>query len=54
VISTRLLAGRTLVSAIGDTSPGAGFEPAAATLEDVYFAAIAGQLAPSASALEAA
>jgi ABC-type multidrug transport system ATPase subunit len=54
VISTRLLAGRTLVSVVGDVAPGAGFEPAVATLEDVYFAAIAGRLAPAAAALEAA
>jgi ABC-type multidrug transport system ATPase subunit len=54
VISTRLLAGRTLVSAVGDAPPGDGFEPAAATLEDVYFAAIAGRLAPAGHALEAA
>jgi ABC-type multidrug transport system ATPase subunit len=54
VISTRLLAGRTLVSVIGDSAPGQGFESAVATLEDVYFAAIAGRLAPAAAALEAA
>jgi ABC-type multidrug transport system ATPase subunit len=54
VISTRLLAGRTLVSVVADAAPGGGFAPAAATLEDVYFAAIAGRLAPAAPALEAA
>jgi len=54
VISTRLLAGRTLVSVVADGAPGEGFAPAAATLEDVYFAAIAGRLAPAAPALEAA
>jgi len=54
VISTRLLAGRTQVNAVGETAPGDGFAPAAATLEDVYFAAIAGRLAPAAPALEAA
>jgi ABC-2 type transport system ATP-binding protein len=43
VISTRLLAGRTLVSVVADAAPGDGFAPVAATLEDVYFAAIAGR-----------
>jgi ABC-type multidrug transport system ATPase subunit len=54
VISTRLLAGRTLVSAVGDTAPDDGFEPAAATLEDVYFAAITGRLQTTAAVAEAA
>jgi ABC-type multidrug transport system ATPase subunit len=40
VISTKLAAGRTLVRVFGDTPPGDGFEPAEATLEDVYFAAL--------------
>jgi len=44
VISTRLVAGRTLVNVVGDTVPGDGFTQVAATLEDVYFAAIAGRL----------
>jgi len=44
VISTRLVAGRTLVSAVAPAGPGEGFEPVDATLEDVYFAAIAGRL----------
>jgi ABC-type multidrug transport system ATPase subunit len=43
VISTRLLAGRTLVHVIGDAAPAEGFAPVEATLEDVYFAAIAGR-----------
>jgi ABC-type multidrug transport system ATPase subunit len=43
VISTRLLAGRTLVHVIADAPPAAGFAPVEATLEDVYFAAIAGR-----------
>ncbi len=43
VISTHLVAGRTLVRAIGDAAPGPGYAPAGATLEDVYFAAIAGR-----------
>jgi ABC-2 type transport system ATP-binding protein len=37
VISTRLLAGRTLLHAISDAAPGNGFEPAEPDLEDVYF-----------------
>jgi len=44
VISTRLLAGRTLVNVVGDAAPGDGFAPVEASLEDVYFAAIAGRL----------
>jgi len=36
VISTRLLAGRTLLHAVGDQAP-PGFEPAEPDLEDVYF-----------------
>ncbi|MEO8507065.1 MAG: ATP-binding cassette domain-containing protein, partial [Betaproteobacteria bacterium] len=45
LVSTRLQAGRTVVRAYGDTLPGAGFEPAVADLEDVYFCTIAGYLA---------
>jgi ABC-type multidrug transport system ATPase subunit len=37
VISTRLLAGRTVVHVYGDASPGAEFEPVEPGLEDVYF-----------------
>jgi ABC-type multidrug transport system ATPase subunit len=44
VISTRLLAGRTVVRVYGDSPPGAGFEPAEPELEDVYFSAMAGQI----------
>ena len=51
VISTRLVAGRTLVNVVGDEAPGEGFTPVAATLEDVYFAAIAGRLDAPAPAL---
>ena len=39
VISTKLLGGRTVVKVLGETPPEAGFEPAEASLEDVYFAA---------------
>ena len=42
VISTKLLAGRTVVHVYGDAPP--GFEPAEPALEDVYFSAMAGQI----------
>jgi ABC-2 type transport system ATP-binding protein len=44
VISTKLLAGRTLVRVYSGTSPGAAFEAAEPDLEDVYFAAMAGHV----------
>jgi ABC-type multidrug transport system ATPase subunit len=44
VISTKLLAGRTLVRVHADAAPGAGFEPAEPGLEDVYFSAMAGHV----------
>jgi len=44
VISTKLLAGRTVVRVYGDTSPGAGFEPTEPDLEDVYFSTMAGHI----------
>ena len=44
IISTKLLAGRTVVHVYGDESPGAGFEPLEPDLEDVYFAAMAGHI----------
>jgi len=44
VISTRLTGGRTLVNAVADAPPAPGFAPVEPTLEDVYFAAIAGRL----------
>jgi len=50
VVSTRLAAGRTVVRAYGESSPGAGFEPVSPDLEDVYFCTIAGYLAPTAVA----
>jgi ABC-type multidrug transport system ATPase subunit len=45
VVSTRLVAGRTVVRAYGESVPAAGFEPVEADLEDVYFCTIAGYLA---------
>jgi ABC-type multidrug transport system ATPase subunit len=44
VISTKLLAGRTIVRVYADSVPGVGFEPAEAALEDVYFSAMAGRI----------
>jgi ABC-type multidrug transport system ATPase subunit len=44
VISTKLLAGKTLVHVYADGSPGAGWEPAEPDLEDVYFATLAGHI----------
>ena len=41
LISTRLLAGRTVVRVHSPTSPGTGFEAAEPELEDVYFSAMA-------------
>jgi len=40
VISTKLLAGRTVVHVYSETEPGAGFEPSPPDLEDVYFSAM--------------
>jgi ABC-2 type transport system ATP-binding protein len=42
VISTKLLAGQTVVHVYADASPGAGFEPVEPDLEDVYFSTMAG------------
>ena len=44
VISTRLLSGRTLIHVVADRYPGDDFEPIHPTLDDVYFATIAGRL----------
>ena len=44
VISTKLLAGRTVVHVYSDTAPGLGFEPTEPDLEDVYFSTMAGHL----------
>ncbi|MBW3553515.1 MAG: ABC transporter ATP-binding protein [Gemmatimonadetes bacterium] len=42
VISTKLLAGRTVVHVHASSSPGAGFEAVEPELEDVYFSVMAG------------
>jgi ABC-2 type transport system ATP-binding protein len=44
VISTRLLAGRTVVHVHADAAPGPGWEPAEPDLEDVYFSTMAGHV----------
>jgi ABC-2 type transport system ATP-binding protein len=44
VISTKLLAGRTVVHVYSDAPPGAGFDSVEADLEDVYFSTMAGHL----------
>ena len=44
VISTRLIAGKTLIHVIGELQPGADFEAVEPSLEDTYFAAIGGYL----------
>ncbi|HEX8253231.1 MAG TPA: ABC transporter ATP-binding protein [Thermoanaerobaculia bacterium] len=44
VISTKLLAGRTVVHVYSDTAPGPAFEAAEPDLEDVYFSAMAGRI----------
>lgn len=40
VISTRLLAGRTVIHIESETDPGAGFTPVEGGLEDVYFSTL--------------
>ena len=42
VVSTKLLAGRTVVRVHNSTSPGSGYDPVEPDLEDVYFNAMAG------------
>ena len=54
VVSTKLLAGRTVVHVYGDEPPGAGFEPVEPGLEDVYFAAMAGHIGARAAQHERA
>ena len=41
VLSTRLFAGRTVVHVLSDRDPGAGFAPADAGLQEVYFSTLA-------------
>ena len=50
VISTKLLAGRTIAHVFRDGSPGPGFEAVAPDLEDVYFSAMSGHYGAGATA----
>jgi ABC-type multidrug transport system ATPase subunit len=43
VISTKLVAGRTVVRVLNEAPPGDGFEPVEPNLEDVYFSTLARQ-----------
>jgi ABC-2 type transport system ATP-binding protein len=47
VVSTKLLAGRTVVRVFGGDRPGAGFEAVEPDLEDVYFCTLAGLVGPA-------
>jgi ABC-type multidrug transport system ATPase subunit len=47
VISTKLLAGRTVIRILSDGPPEAGFAPAEPNLEDVYFAAMRRRIEPA-------
>jgi ABC-2 type transport system ATP-binding protein len=44
VISTKLLAGKTLARVYNEAEPGPGFEPVEPDLEDVYFSTMSGQI----------
>ena len=54
VISTKLLAGRTVVRVYDETSPGADFVAVEPDLEDVYFSTMSGQIGRRAEAVTAA
>ena len=53
VISTKLLAGRTVAHIYSDTAPGPGFDAAEPDLEDVYFSTMAGYVGRRRAQLEA-
>jgi ABC-type multidrug transport system ATPase subunit len=53
VISTRLRGGRTEIHVAADASPGAGFEPVEASLEDLYFATLTGHRRTAANGVTA-
>jgi ABC-2 type transport system ATP-binding protein len=50
VISTKLLAGRTVIRVLADEAPGSGFDPIDPSLEDVYFAAMRSRSEPELAA----
>jgi ABC-type multidrug transport system ATPase subunit len=54
VISTKLLAGRTVARVHSDAQPGVGFDAAEPDLEDVYFSAMAGRIGRRGALLEPA
>ena len=54
LISTKLLAGRTVVRIYSDTQPSGDWQPVEADLEDVYFSAMAGHHGAGASRADAA
>jgi ABC-type multidrug transport system ATPase subunit len=54
VIATRLRGGRTAIRVRADASPGVGFAPAEAGLEDVYFATLHSERQAAAAILKAA
>ena len=54
VISTKLLAGRTVVHVFAEERPAPGFEPVVPDLEDVYFSAMGGHVGRRAGAVAAA
>ncbi len=51
VISTRLLAGRTIAHVFAESSPGAGFQAVEPDLKDVYFSVMAGHHGRATTAL---
>jgi ABC-2 type transport system ATP-binding protein len=53
VVLVRLFAGRTLIHALSERQPAAGFEPVTPDLEDLYFAAIRGFIEKPALAAQA-
>lgn len=50
VISTKLLAGRTVIRILSDSHPGDGFDPIEPSLEEVYFAAMRSRVEPELAA----
>ena len=54
VIATRLRGGRTVIRVLADASPGVGFSPVEAGLEDVYFATLHADRQASPAALKVA
>jgi hypothetical protein len=53
VISTKLMAGRTIAHVYAEASPGSEFEPVEPDLKDVYFSVMARHHAPLGGRVEA-